>query len=232
MLNERQPRVHPADDDKAHITDMANWVQHRMQSGQPILPDTAQRLLQHSQGHAQAIAQKKDKEGLALVKQLQPLAGALQQIAQGGAPQQMPGGATVPGQMPQGPQMMGGGPSGMPPALNAPGGPPATTMPQSGQPTQSQEVVVRMQGVTQLDPATIAQIVQGVASVQKPIVVNSPPAQVKIQPAPTVMPPMVSVNVQPTPVSVDNKVSVPEDKAKTITLNRDKDGKITGAKVS
>lgn len=82
-----------------------------MQSGQQITPDMAKRLLEHSQGHAQAIMQNKDKQGMELLKQLQPGADMLAQIAQGGQPQMAP-------------QAQGGG---VPPQAGAP---------QGGQPMQ------------------------------------------------------------------------------------------------
>jgi hypothetical protein len=83
-----------------------------------------------------------------------------------------------------------------------------------------------------LDQAGIEQLVAGIASIQKPIIVNSAPAQVKITPAPAQMPPIVHVDVKPTqvPVNVANKVDVKS--AKKIKINRDKAGKITGAEVA
>jgi hypothetical protein len=94
MKNEFPPRVKKGDDDKTHLQTMADWVGYQNKSGQPIPPHMAASLLQHSEGHAQQIQQKKDKAGMAMVKNLKPLGQYLAGIAQSG--QQEPAGPGAP----------------------------------------------------------------------------------------------------------------------------------------
>jgi hypothetical protein len=73
--------VKPSDDDKAHIQSLKGYVEAELAQQKPIDPKTARLLLGHSQGHMQALDQKKDP-ALNQVRQMtKPLFDFLQQIA-------------------------------------------------------------------------------------------------------------------------------------------------------
>lgn len=96
MLNGFTPRVKPEDDDKTHVITGAQWVQNKMQAGEPIMPDMAQRLLDHGAAHAEQISKKQDKEGEQVLQQVAPISQILEQIV--GLHQQIQQGPTAPPQ--------------------------------------------------------------------------------------------------------------------------------------
>lgn len=110
MENHFTPRVKPADDDKVHVSTMAEWGEWQIHTGNPVSPEMAGRVLAHLGQHEQQMDQKKDKEGLALLQKLQPYVQILQSLAaqgqmqmQGGMPGQPQLGAPPPQQAPRGP---------------------------------------------------------------------------------------------------------------------------------
>lgn len=219
MERGRQSLVKKSDDHKAHLQDIAGWMERKRQTGEPITPETAQLVLQHSQGHAQGIQQSKDKQGMMMLKQLQPYAQVLQQIV-AQASQGIPGGS-IPGPgegpMPQGaaPQLPSG-PAGAPqlPAPQQPG------VPAPAQPQGGTAATIQLQTPAPVVDLSQVHIPAPVVTVKAPVV-NVPAPVVKIAPQP---PPIVNV---PAPV-----VHIEQDsRPKKITVLRDKSGKITGAEV-
>ena len=73
--------VDPTDDDKAHLMSMGGFVERRMQTGEPILPELARLLLQHGAAHDQAMEQKKDPAQKQFRQQMAPMIQMLSQIA-------------------------------------------------------------------------------------------------------------------------------------------------------
>ncbi len=98
MLAGRDAVVQMGDDDKAHVQDLVQTVQAKMGAGEPLSPDFLMRAVKHVQGHAQQMAQKKDKEGLAMIKQLEPMVQQLMQSIQQ-QPQPLMGGGAPPAPM-------------------------------------------------------------------------------------------------------------------------------------
>jgi hypothetical protein len=113
------PEVLPADDDKAHLQNLAHFAQDKIDRGL-MTPELARLVLDHGMKHQQQLVQKKDPMAKQIAQQLAPLAQLLGQIAQADQPQnivqmQSPGG--TPGVTPQvGPSV-------------SPQGPPATATP-------------------------------------------------------------------------------------------------------
>lgn len=68
MLNGYPPHVKKDDNDGQHVMTMAQWVEWRLKSGQPIPPPVAQMLLQHGIEHQQSAMMKRDKQSLQQIK--------------------------------------------------------------------------------------------------------------------------------------------------------------------
>lgn len=108
MLDGFPAKVNKGDDDKTHVITVAQWVEAQQQQGKPITPEMAGLTLQHVSGHAQQIQQKKDKQGMMLLKNIAPVGAYLQSIVQQGQQAMQP-----PQGAPGAPQ---GSPQGQPPS--------------------------------------------------------------------------------------------------------------------
>ncbi len=74
-------QTHPSDDDKTHCGVLGQFYQTRFQQQEPVTPMQAQAFLQHTQGHLQQLAGKKDKAVRQITMALQPFMQILAQIA-------------------------------------------------------------------------------------------------------------------------------------------------------
>jgi hypothetical protein len=74
--------VHPADDDKIHLTCLGQFVMRKLQTNEPITPEFARLALEHGGAHAQALQQKKDPATKQIMAQAMPIIQVLQAIAQ------------------------------------------------------------------------------------------------------------------------------------------------------
>jgi hypothetical protein len=108
--------VHPADDDKAHLTCLGQFVTRKLQTNEPVTPEFARLALEHGGAHAQALQQKKDPAAKQIMAQAMPIIQVLQHIAQ--LDQQQPPNvlqmqAQSPSPSPNGPAIStaGGGPA-------------------------------------------------------------------------------------------------------------------------
>jgi hypothetical protein len=79
------PQVLPADDDKIHLLNLAQFAQDKIGRAQ-ITPELARLILTHGQQHQQQLFQKKDPIAKQAAQQLAPLAQILGQIAQSDHP--------------------------------------------------------------------------------------------------------------------------------------------------
>jgi hypothetical protein len=94
MLNNFGATVEPSDDDKIHLSALAQFGQQRMQERLPITPLQAQLFKLHIQGdgkqtvgHLGQMQQKKDKQVQQYAKMLQPFLQILDQLIQSGQQQ-------------------------------------------------------------------------------------------------------------------------------------------------
>jgi hypothetical protein len=79
------PQVLPADDDKIHLLNLAQFAQDKIGRAQ-MTPELARLVLTHGQAHQQQLFQKKDPIAKQAAQQLAPLAQILGQIAQSDHP--------------------------------------------------------------------------------------------------------------------------------------------------
>jgi hypothetical protein len=80
------PEVLPADDDKAHLQNLAHFAQDKIARGQ-MTPELARLCMDHGMKHQQQLIQKKDPMAKQIAQQLAPLAQLLGQMAQADQPQ-------------------------------------------------------------------------------------------------------------------------------------------------
>lgn len=77
------PQVHPADDDKIHLMNLAQFAENKIQRNE-MTPELAQLVLTHGAEHGQQLVKKKDPKAKQIEAQIAPLAQVLGQIAQSG----------------------------------------------------------------------------------------------------------------------------------------------------
>lgn len=84
ILMERgySPEVHPADDDKTHMTCLGQNITRKLTIGETITPEFARLALEHGAGHDHQLEQKKDPMLKQIRAQAAPIIQVLQAIAQ------------------------------------------------------------------------------------------------------------------------------------------------------
>jgi hypothetical protein len=82
MTNGFTPQTRQDDDDFTHIQVLTQLVEARIQRGEPVTPDLAQRVLVHGAMHEEQMAAKKDPRAEQLNQQVAPVIAMLTQIAQ------------------------------------------------------------------------------------------------------------------------------------------------------
>ncbi len=143
------PQVVPADSDKDHLVNLAQFAQDRISRG-TITPELARLLLMHGQAHLQQMAQKKDPMAKQAAQQLAPLAQILGHIAQSDQPanvvqMQQPGALPQPAP----PASTAAGPSGAAPSSQSEDKPSAiinalAALTKSGAPVTRDEISAAM----------------------------------------------------------------------------------------